>query len=209
MFLNRLLTLTPTFEFDSYFGHLPGAGLVGVGAFPLGFGYRVDRFAHVGRLFEPEEIVRASGFAFVPAHDRFVPKANVSAVEPDFFCSEVALRFFHRLDPLAGAYRVAASVAVGHAQARACRAGDQGVHASASGFGGVVANGASFLLAVFGLHCRVPVEDELVGQRLPDRGARVAQPRACIPNCSRPECRTPASSTILQRTVRPCRIGAR
>ena len=105
----------------------------------------------------------------MPCHDGFLAKAEVAAVEPDAVLGDgTAPDFFHCLDPVAGAHRVALAPFHVQAQARAANHAGQRMVARASGLLRVVADGRILLVAVAHHHRGVPVGHGVVRQGVMD-----------------------------------------
>ena len=143
---------------------------------PLLLRHSRDRPAHIGRELEFEKETRAPGLLLVPGHHLLLSQADVPAIEPDLPASQPALTLFHRLLPLGGGDRVARPERIvgTHPRPRCHR--QQRMKTPPTGLARVVTHFRSLLVPVFALHRRVPVQNEMIGQRAPHRHGRLRHP---------------------------------
>ena len=123
---------------------------------PRDFG---DGLFDIGGELEFEEESGAFAFTlFVPGHDGFLAKADVTAVETDVVLgNRAAPDFFHRIDPAARTHRVAFAPFHVQAQPRAANHAGEWMMAGATGLLRVVADGGVLLFAVSWDHGGIPV----------------------------------------------------
>ena len=122
---------------------------------PVGLRRGGQGAAHIGSELEFEEETRPPGM-LVPGNDLLVAQAEVTAVEPDRAWAQPALCVLHGLVPLGRCPRVAHAEVVRHGQPRAGGHHDQGMEAAPARLGRIVAALGAFLVAVLGLHGRIP-----------------------------------------------------
>ena len=102
-------------------------------------------------------------------HDRVVTEARIAAVEGDFAFPQPPFGVRHRVHPLAGTHGVAGAKPVDWAEPGARNDGEQRMKTPPPRFAGIVADLCTFLMSILGLHRRIPIQHDRVGQRTPHR----------------------------------------